>query len=237
MKESQKLVGRRFGKGIVIKKVPRPEHLKRKGFYWLVKCDCGGTSIVDTTTLKKKWKSCRCEENLIGEKFYNGTIVSLEEKKDGYRIWKLICDCGNSYIARTESLKSGNTKSCGCRNKRQGKNHPRYKGFNDLSKDYWTKIQRGAKARNIEFNITMKQAWNKYLRQNKKCALTGWDISLERKNQKQTASLDRIDSKKGYTLKNIQWVHKDVNKIKQNYSEEYLIQICEAIVSRGLSLD
>lgn len=33
MEESQKLVGRRFGKGIVIKKVPQPEHLKRKGFY------------------------------------------------------------------------------------------------------------------------------------------------------------------------------------------------------------
>lgn len=42
----------------------------------------------------------------------------------------------------------------------------------------------------------------------------------------QTASLDRKDSLKGYTIDNIQWLHKDVNQMKRNYSEEYFINTC-----------
>jgi len=35
-----------------------------------------------------------------------------------------------------------------------------------------------------------------------------------------TASLDRINSSKGYTLDNVQWVHKTVNIMKQGLSDE-----------------
>ena len=34
---------------------------------------------------------------------------------------------------------------------------------------------------------------------------------------KGTASLDRIDSTKGYVRGNIQWVHKDINWFKRDY--------------------
>lgn len=39
-------------------------------------------------------------------------------------------------------------------------------------------------------------------------------------------SLDRIDSNKGYVEGNVQWVHKDVNMMKQSYSNERFIGIC-----------
>lgn len=46
----------------------------------------------------------------------------------------------------------------------------------------------------------------------------------------QTASLDRIDSSKGYIEGNVQWLHKDINRLKINYSDEDLIQICLEII-------
>ena len=231
------LSGKKFGKGTVIKQVPKPIHLKRNGFYWLVQCECGETRIVDTTTLKTKWTNCGCvrEEDLVGKKFSFGTVVKLNHKYAGYRYWLLQCDCGNQYKARTESLVSGNTKSCGCLNKRIGKNHPHYTGCEDLSGEYWTKLKRGAKRRKLEFEIDMNFAWDLYISQEKKCALTGWDISLadSSRHKNQTASLDRKNSDIGYITENVQWVHKDINRMKQNFHEDYLLEMCKAIIERG----
>ncbi|MCB1713213.1 MAG: hypothetical protein KDH96_12300, partial [Candidatus Riesia sp.] len=72
---------------------------------------------------------------------------------------------------------------------------------------------------------------NLYINQEKKCALTGVSINLENKGKNNTASLDRIDSSKGYTLDNIQWIHKIVQKIKWDLSELELIKWCQKIVS------
>ena len=44
-----------------------------------------------------------------------------------------------------------------------------------------------------------------------------------------TASLDRIDSSKGYVPGNIQWVHKDVNWMKGSFTQEYFVNICKKI--------
>ena len=232
------LINKRFGKGIVLKQVDKPIHLKRNGYYWLVQCDCGETCIVDTTSLKKKWTNCGCvrEPNLIGTRFSQGVVLELSHKYGGYKFWTLKCDCGKKYTAKTESLISNNTKSCGCLNKRNGKQHPRYKGYEDLAGDYWARLRRGAKNRKIDFSISIEFAWELFLKQNKKCALTGWDIIMGKGIQ--TASLDRIDSKQPYSESNIQWVHKDINRMKLNYEENYLFKICKSIINhRRLPLD
>jgi hypothetical protein len=41
-----------------------------------------------------------------------------------------------------------------------------------------------------------------------------------------TASLDRIDSSKGYIEGNLQWVHKDVNIMKMDLSQVEFIDYC-----------
>ncbi len=48
-----------------------------------------------------------------------------------------------------------------------------------------------------------------------------------------TASLDRIDSSRGYTLDNIQWVHKDLNKMKTNYPNDYFIKMCKYVANNN----
>ena len=45
------LTNQKFGKLTVIKKTENPNS-KKKRTYWLCRCDCGETSIVDTSSLK-----------------------------------------------------------------------------------------------------------------------------------------------------------------------------------------
>jgi hypothetical protein len=61
-------------------------------------------------------------------------------------------------------------------------------------------------------------------------------IRIERNYKKlktMTASLDRIDSSRGYTLDNIQWVHKDLNKMKTNYPNDYFIKMCKYVANNN----
>jgi hypothetical protein len=48
-----------------------------------------------------------------------------------------------------------------------------------------------------------------------------------------TASIDRIDSSKGYEEGNIQWVHKHVNFMKRTYSQDYFIDMCKKIAEHN----
>lgn len=45
------LTDKRFGMLTVLKRVPKPEHLKKEGCYWLCQCDCGKEHIVLTCNL------------------------------------------------------------------------------------------------------------------------------------------------------------------------------------------
>jgi hypothetical protein len=46
-----------------------------------------------------------------------------------------------------------------------------------------------------------------------------------------TASLDRIDSSKGYIIGNVQWAHKMVNRMKNDMPQEEFIEFCRDIIS------
>ncbi|WP_395318880.1 hypothetical protein [Fructilactobacillus frigidiflavus] len=54
-------------------------------------------------------------KNLIGNKYHRLTVVGLSDKKVGRkRFWLCKCDCGNEIVVRSDSLKGGHVKSCGC---------------------------------------------------------------------------------------------------------------------------
>ena len=89
-----------------------------------------------------------------------------------------------------------------------------------------------------ELEITMEQAWSLFKEQDGKCALSGVSIQFP-KNRDQyggTASLDRIDSKKGYILGNVQWVHKDINSMKNVFEQSYFIELCQKVAMTKKSL-
>ncbi len=111
--------------------------------------------------------------------------------------------------------------------------HPRWKGYEEISATYWNNVLNGARNRKIKIEITIQDAWQLFLKQNKKCALTGQEIGFEA-CKSNTASLDRIDSKIGYVKGNLQWVHRDINFAKQSLSNEEFINLCKLVAENSL---
>lgn len=144
-------------------------------------------------------------------------------------VWECICDCGK--ITRVLGGNLGKiTNSCGCLKNRKGENNPSWIGYYNISGRFFSMIKSSARKRNIKFDISIEDIWNQYLKQNKKCMLTGLDIYFE-SDCGQTASIDRIDSSKDYTVDNIQIVHKDINIMKNDYGNEYFILMCQHVAN------
>lgn len=150
--------------------------------------------------------------------------------------WRCQCDCGNVSTVQGNHLIHGNTKSCGCLHKRKGKNSPFFRGYGEIPLDYFSTIRRSAEGKirkSKQFSITIEYLWNLFLKQNRRCSLTGELLEFgSQKGTKPTASLDRIDSTKGYVEGNVQWVHKDVNIMKNDYDVDYFITMCKKVSGR-----
>ena len=89
---------------------------------------------------------------------------------------------------------------------------------------FFKKIQSNAIKRGLSFDLDIDYLWDLFLKQNKKCALTKVDINIVNATisynyHLNTASLDRIDSSKGYEKDNIRWVHKAINHIKSDIDD------------------
>lgn len=133
-------------------------------------------------------------------------------------------------------MKRGITKSCGCLKSETTvqKNKRGFKGRGELSGTYFSQIRYQAKKRNLEFSITVDDLWDLFLAQKGKCAISGMDIFLTpgtKRGHPTSASLDRINSTKGYALNNVQWVHKHINIMKNSQSMEEFLYICKKIAA------
>lgn len=109
-----------------------------------------------------------------------------------------------------------------------------WKGHGELSGTIFSKIRSRAKRGGIDFDVNVKMLWELFLKQNRKCALTGVDLKFRYSEghfikEDQTASLDRIDSSKGYVEGNIQWVHKEINQLKWSINQEKFIHWCKLV--------
>lgn len=104
-------------------------------------------------------------------------------------------------------------------------------GYGELDGQRIAGYKQNAKKRKIEFKVTAKYLWKLLEKQNFKCALSGEEIYLNRNSA--TASPDRIDPIKGYLEGNIQWVHKRVNELKWDSTNNELIKWCKLIVNNN----
>jgi hypothetical protein len=230
------LIGVRFGYGIVLSEAENQrKDSKRSDRWWKLKCDCGKEYYATTHLLRvgdKKSCGCLYSPDLIGQKFGRGTVISDGGIWKKRRSWILQCECGNQYRVTTSHLKNGSTKSCGCIMHKPA--------WGSITSRIWTEITQRAKQRKKIFNITKEYAWNLFLEQNGKCALSGLDIGFAKTNylhkvkRESTASLDRIDSSKDYIEGNVQWVHKHINSMKNSHEEKYFIELCQMVVNNKI---
>jgi hypothetical protein len=115
---------------------------------------------------------------------------------------------------------------------KDGRSQPNWnwRGHGEISGAYWTCVKHNAELRGLIVSISIKEAWDVFLAQNRKCAYSGDLLTFTRNYQycksEQTASLDRINNELGYVSGNIQWVHKAINGMKSGLSDSEFIQLC-----------
>lgn len=121
------LIGQRFGRLLVTKKVEKLNlDIKDRRTYWLCKCDCGNEKIIVSSSLIRGLTvSCGCYareksskrliKDLTGQRFGRLIVISQAGRtKTQQVIWYCICDCGNKVEIRSQSLINSRTQSCGC---------------------------------------------------------------------------------------------------------------------------
>lgn len=185
--------------------------------------------------------------DLIGQKIDEYTVleqvpsVDMFPRRKDARYWLCKCSCGNVAILTSSQLMNKKRPnkmchSCVVLKKMTGEASPRYTGYKGLPGRRWRQILTHAKSRNLEISVTIEDIWNLFVKQDSKCALTGRQLKFG-PNSSSSASLDRIDSKKGYINGNIQWLHKDVQKIKIDLDQTHFISLCSEIAeyNRGLA--
>ena len=174
--------------------------------------------------------------NLIGKRF--GKLLVLgrnpEKRKSHAVYWDCLCDCGTTCTSDSSSLRNGaKIKSCGCVRRTTGKDHFCWKGTGKIGGHFFSRIKNNAIAKKRVFDITIEDAWQLFLAQHQTCALTGMPLAFNSKTTLHdgNASLDRIDSAKGYSKGNIQWVHKDINRMKSDFPEGTFVEMCHRVAA------
>jgi len=160
------------------------------------------------------------------------TLIKKIEKS-----WECQCDCGKKTIKKLTSLYTAKCRksiSCGCSIYQYniGKNSYKWKGHEEISGRFWERIKANANKRKIKFNILIEDAWNKFILQDRKCALSGELLAFQKQSydyKNQTASLDRINSLLEYNLDNTHWIHKIINDMKWNLNMKEFIEYCKLI--------
>lgn len=117
MREYESLVGRRYGKLIVMELLPSNGSKHRR---WLCQCDCGNTHEATTGNLNSGHATnCGCERSpdLSGQKFGQITVIarSKNKRKRGDRMlveWECRCDCGALVYRTTDQLTSQKNRMC-----------------------------------------------------------------------------------------------------------------------------
>lgn len=174
-----------------------------------------------------------------GQKFGKLTVLefhsyAIKNNKDPR--WLCQCECGNTKSVRIRCLKKGTTKTCGLCPKPIGNQHPEWEGCGELSKNLYNTYRHGAKDRGYEFSVSIEYLWDLFLKQDRKCALTGMDIYFPpsyKENKNKTASPDRIDNSRGYIEGNIQWVHREINYLKSDMENDHFIKICKMVAAHN----
>jgi len=199
---------------------------------WLCKCACGTLRKLLPCVLKNtdKFKMCmQCTYksrivDITGRVFGKWKVLRFDtttSEKQWAKKWICQCECGRTASIFSSSLLANNSHSCQYCMNRKPDIHTIFR------RCYESAIKRG-----IEFNLS-KDYLNILLKKQKnKCALSNIVLNTYRSGPqgiKCTASIDRIDSSKGYIEGNVQWVHKNINYMKWNLTQKEFINWCKLV--------
>ena len=162
----------------------------------------------------------------VGSQFGEWTVLEQKSTKDSkgryISILRVQYSCGLVKEVRKSGIVDGRSKSCRqCSSRRKNKNP----GYGELGGSVIWHLKKGAKKRNLSWELTPEFLWNLFLEQDQRCALTGVDLHMQRiRTSKITASLDRIDNERGYEKGNVRWVHKRINVMRMDMNDAELLK-------------
>jgi hypothetical protein len=163
-------------------------------------------------------------EDLTGQRFGKWVVVGrcAVSYRTSPRRWLAKCVCGTERAFATSELKkAGPDSGCVCGKKT---------GYLDIPGRYWGSIVSRAEKSGREMTVTIEDAWELYRKQEGLCALSYLPIAFKPgMNRLGTASLDRIDSRKGYITGNVQWLHRTVNWMKNQFPQGVFMALCMRI--------
>jgi len=136
--------------------------------------------------------------DLTGQQFGLLTVVRQGERLNGRQTWFCICQCGNECIKRSDHLRTGHTKSCGCAGKYgQAVTGTRlHKIWRDM-KERCENPKHKSYAYYGKRGITVCDEWRSDFLKFQKWALSN--------GYRDDLTIDRIDNNKGYTQNNCKW--------------------------------
>ena len=116
------LTGCIFGDYQVLYRTECPEGKNPDHAWWLCQCNlCKKYFIKQGSYLTKKTakNECDCRYDLVGQKIGRWTVQYLLEERTKKRgkIYHCKCECGNEKDVPAETLRRGQSKSCGCLNR------------------------------------------------------------------------------------------------------------------------
>jgi hypothetical protein len=121
-------------------------------------------------------------------------------------------------------------KLCSAKTSNKGKGK-----YYEIPITWFSVKQRAGTSRGYQWDLTIEDVWAMYEEQDRICELSGVAIGWSEKGLTATASIDRIDSTEGYIKGNVQLVHKDVNFMKQQFDQDYFIELCKCISKNNQS--
>ena len=221
MKRRKDKSGMRYGRWTLIEEVQSGKSGRR----WLCRCDCGVERVVNQNNLRRKAsQSCGClhKEYLsltrgkdeTGKNYGYLTVISRASKvSNGVVRWLCRCACGNTSIVIAQSLRAGNTKSCGCRN---GKGH-KYNAYHKL----FVERRKNAHDRGYEWSLSEEESKDLFQRD---CFYCGKNPTQSFKSSTNTPpilynGIDRIDNTLGYTSDNVVSCCGQCNHAKSAHSQ------------------
>lgn len=167
--------------------------------------------------------------DLTGQQIDGWYVIRFYDYVLGNAFWWCQCSCGLQKSVKAQDLLGGTSRRC--------KDCAKLPRANDdkIPNNCWTTMTYNATKRGIDMPLTREEYYQILVDQQFRCALSGVELYMSKNTSEQierktTASLDRIDNSKPYTRDNVQWIHKDINTMKNVFTQSYLIEWCRKII-------